>query len=75
MKRGVLNCKGVVSEELFINQIQPIFRDPTYLKIVQRFEERKQAPYSIHQVALMGASEGKGVGEWFGPNTVAQVLK
>ncbi|XP_041973175.1 cysteine protease ATG4B [Aricia agestis] len=53
----------------------PDTRDPTYLKIVQRFEERKQAPYSIHQVALMGASEGKAVGQWFGPNTVAQVLK
>lgn len=23
----------------------------------------------------MGASEGKEVGQWFGPNTVAQVLK
>ncbi|VVC90346.1 cysteine protease ATG4B [Leptidea sinapis] len=53
----------------------PETRDPTYLKIVQRFEERKQAPYSIHQVALMGASEGKDVGQWFGPNTIAQVLK
>ncbi|KOB77265.1 Uncharacterized protein OBRU01_04472 [Operophtera brumata] len=53
----------------------PETRDPTYLKIIQRFEERKQAPYSIHQVALMGASEGKEVGQWFGPNTVAQVLR
>ncbi|KAL4715162.1 hypothetical protein ACJJTC_012209 [Scirpophaga incertulas] len=53
----------------------PETRDPTYLKIIQRFEERKQAPFSIHQVALMGASEGKRVGEWFGPNTIAQVLK
>ncbi|CAH0749147.1 unnamed protein product [Diatraea saccharalis] len=53
----------------------PDTRDPTYLKIIQRFEERKQAPYSIHQVALMGASEGKEVGQWFGPNTIAQVLK
>ncbi|CAH0726535.1 unnamed protein product, partial [Brenthis ino] len=53
----------------------PETRDPTYLKIVQRFEERKQAPYSIHQVALMGACEGKEVGQWFGPNTIAQVLK
>ncbi|XP_013181032.1 PREDICTED: cysteine protease ATG4B [Papilio xuthus] len=53
----------------------PETRDPTYLKIIQRFEERKQAPYSIHQVALMGASEGKDVGQWFGPNTIAQVLK
>ncbi|CAG9567372.1 unnamed protein product [Danaus chrysippus] len=53
----------------------PETRDPTYLKIVQRLEERKQAPYSIHQVALMGACEGKEVGQWFGPNTIAQVLK
>lgn len=53
----------------------PETRDPTYLKIVQRFEDRKLAPYSIHQVALMGASEGKEVGQWFGPNTVAQVIK
>ncbi|KAG7311683.1 hypothetical protein JYU34_002736 [Plutella xylostella] len=53
----------------------PETRDPTYLKIIQRFEERKQAPYSIHQVALMGACEGKDVGQWFGPNTIAQVLR
>jgi len=25
--------------------------------------------------ASMGVSEGKSVGEWFGPNTVAQVLR
>ena len=26
-------------------------------------------------LASMGVSEGKAVGEWFGPNTVAQVLR
>ena len=25
--------------------------------------------------ASMGESEGKAVGQWFGPNTIAQVLK
>lgn len=50
-------------------------KDPVYLKILRRFEDRRQAPYSIHQIAQMGASEGKDVGQWFGPNTVAQVLK
>ena len=25
--------------------------------------------------ASMGATEGKSVGEWFGPNTIAHVLK
>lgn len=50
-------------------------KDPIYLKILHKFEDKRQAPFSIHQIALMGASEGKNVGEWFGPNTVAQVLK
>ncbi|XP_046676388.1 cysteine protease ATG4B-like [Homalodisca vitripennis] len=50
-------------------------RDRTYLRILRMFEDRRTAPYSIHQIALMGASEGKQVGEWFGPNTVAQVLR
>nr|CAI5869646.1 unnamed protein product [Callosobruchus analis] len=53
----------------------PQTRDPTYLKILKKFQEMRPAPYSIHQIALMGASLGKSVGQWFGPNTVAQVLK
>ncbi|XP_039279999.1 cysteine protease ATG4B isoform X2 [Nilaparvata lugens] len=53
----------------------PGTRDRTYLKILRMFEDRRTAPYSIHQIALTGASEGKEVGEWFGPNTVAQVLR
>ncbi|XP_058815447.1 cysteine protease ATG4B [Topomyia yanbarensis] len=54
----------------------PETRDPTYLKIVNRFEDNKQAPFSLHQIAMTGeSSEEKRVGEWFGPNTVAQVLK
>ncbi|KAG8036548.1 hypothetical protein G9C98_003870 [Cotesia typhae] len=50
-------------------------KDSTYLKILSRFEDRRTAPFSIHQIALMGATEGKEVGQWFGPNTIAQVLK
>lgn len=47
-----------------------------YRKILMLFADIKTAPYSIHQIALMGMSEeDKNVGEWFGPNTVAQVLK
>lgn len=46
-----------------------------YRRILKLFADQKTAPYSIHQIALMGACEGKEVGEWFGPNTVAQVLK
>ncbi|XP_012275212.1 cysteine protease ATG4B isoform X2 [Orussus abietinus] len=53
----------------------PETRDSTYLKILSKFEDRRGSPFSIHQIALMGASVGKEVGQWFGPNTVAQVLK
>ena len=51
------------------------YRDPTYLKIVNRFEDNRKNPFSVHTIALMGDSEDKKVGEWFGPNTVSQVLK
>ncbi|XP_034196057.1 autophagy-related 4a isoform X1 [Osmia lignaria lignaria] len=56
-------------------QWTPETRNSTYLKILERFEDRRTAPFSIHQIASMGASEGKEVGQWFGPNTIAQVLK
>ena len=29
----------------------------------------------IFQIAAMGVSEGKPIGSWFGPNTIAQVLR
>lgn len=53
----------------------PETKNSTYLKILSRFEDKRAAAFSIHQIALMGASEGKEVGQWFGPNTIAQVLK
>ncbi|XP_061454988.1 cysteine protease ATG4A isoform X1 [Rhineura floridana] len=46
-----------------------------YHKILHCFLDRKDCCYSIHQMAQMGVGEGKSIGEWFGPNTVAQVLK
>ncbi|EFN74681.1 Cysteine protease ATG4B [Camponotus floridanus] len=56
-------------------QWMPETKNSTYLKILSRFEDKRAAAFSIHQIALMGASEGKEVGQWFGPNTIAQVLK
>ncbi|XP_001356996.1 cysteine protease ATG4B [Drosophila pseudoobscura] len=53
----------------------PECQDATYLKIVNRFEDVRKSYYSIHQIALMGESQNKAVGEWLGPNTVAQILK
>lgn len=46
-----------------------------YLRILSLFQDNKSSPYSIHQIASMGATEGKPIGNWFGPNTIAQVLK
>ncbi|PIO38054.1 hypothetical protein AB205_0207690, partial [Aquarana catesbeiana] len=46
-----------------------------YNQILQCFLDRKNSCYSIHQMAQMGVGEGKSIGEWYGPNTVAQVLK
>ncbi|RWS04147.1 cysteine peptidase 2 family C54 protein-like protein [Dinothrombium tinctorium] len=46
-----------------------------YFRLLNLFLDKKNSPYSIHQIAQMGASEGKPVGQWFGPNTIAQALK
>ncbi|XP_063058533.1 cysteine protease ATG4A [Engraulis encrasicolus] len=46
-----------------------------YHRILHCFLDRKDSCYSIHQMAQMGVGEGKSVGEWYGPNTVAQVLR
>lgn len=53
----------------------PVDQKEKYLKILNLFQDKKTSTYSIHQLAQMGVSEGKEVGQWFGPNTVAQVLK
>ena len=51
-------------------------RDPGYLGVVELFQDLETAPYSVHRIALMGESvDRKPVGTWFGPNTVAQVLR
>ncbi|KAK2858083.1 hypothetical protein Q7C36_006002 [Tachysurus vachellii] len=46
-----------------------------YLNILNAFIDKKDSYYSIHQIAQMGVGEGKSIGQWYGPNTVAQVLK
>uniref|UniRef100_A0A8C7ZIE1 Cysteine protease n=1 Tax=Oryzias sinensis TaxID=183150 RepID=A0A8C7ZIE1_9TELE len=46
-----------------------------YVSILNAFIDKKDSYYSIHQIAQMGVGEGKPIGQWYGPNTVAQVLK
>jgi len=51
-------------------------KEEVYIKVMEKFMDIKSAQYSIHQISLMGESlDGKPVGTWFGPNTVAQVLR
>lgn len=46
-----------------------------YLSILTAFLDKKNSYFSIHQIAQMGVGEGKYIGQWYGPNTVAQVLR
>lgn len=78
----MLRCGQMVIGQAMINLHlgrdwlwEPETKDSTYLKILKKFEDSRKAPFSIHQIASMGVAEGKEIGQWFGPNTVAQVLK
>lgn len=46
-----------------------------YAKILKLFQDKEECPYSIHNIVRTGKLEGKVIGEWFGPNTIAQALK
>jgi cysteine protease ATG4 len=51
-------------------------RDTKYLEILSLFADEPTAPLSIHQFASTGAEDGgKAVGQWYGPNTVAHVVR
>lgn len=72
----MVTAEALVRHHLGRNwQWDPRRPDPTFNRILKMFEDKKNAIYSIHQIAQMGVSEGKEVGQWFGPNTVAQVLR
>uniref|UniRef100_A0A915CSF9 Cysteine protease n=1 Tax=Ditylenchus dipsaci TaxID=166011 RepID=A0A915CSF9_9BILA len=49
--------------------------DVNYRRLLAMFQDNRDSLFSIHQIAQMGVSEGKALGEWLGPNTIAQVLK
>lgn len=46
-----------------------------YSKIIANFLDTPKAPFSIHRIAERGEKLDKRIGQWFGPNTIAQVLK
>uniref|UniRef100_A0AC35FY84 Cysteine protease n=1 Tax=Panagrolaimus sp. PS1159 TaxID=55785 RepID=A0AC35FY84_9BILA len=49
--------------------------DEKYRRLLRMFQDKRTSLFSLHQIAQMGVSEKKALGEWFGPNTIAQVLK
>ncbi|CAG0893606.1 unnamed protein product [Darwinula stevensoni] len=70
-------CEALVSHRLGRTwQWKQGAKNPDYFKIINLILDRRDSPFSIHQMALMGASEAqRPVGEWYGPNTVAHILR
>lgn len=51
-------------------------QDPTYLHIVNRFEDQPDAPFSFHKISEIGQQDmNKKISDWFSPNEISQVLK
>ena len=46
-----------------------------YAQIIAMFLDSNASPYSIHKIATAGLMLEKQIGDWFGPNTIAHVLK
>lgn len=46
-----------------------------YIKILKLFQDKVTSPYSIHNLVKIDQQDGKNIGDWFGPNTIAQALK
>lgn len=58
-------------------QIFSTTEDHIHRKIVRWFGDQlsKASPFSIHKLVELGKRNGKKVGEWYGPGSVAHVLK
>jgi len=48
---------------------------PKYYEIIQKFRDHPNAPYSLHNLALVGEQQGKSIGDWYGPSTVSVALR
>ena len=51
------------------------YSDPPYFNILRKFLDVRDSEYSLQMIALQGADFGRQVGQWFGPNNVAQAIK
>ncbi|KAL7020612.1 hypothetical protein ACKWTF_011587 [Chironomus riparius] len=59
------------------SQLSQTTEDHIHRKILRWFgdQESKTSPFSIHKMVELGKKNGKKVGEWYGPGSVAHVLK
>lgn len=46
-----------------------------HLRTLKLFADESSAPYSMHKIVSVGVTLGKKVGEWYGPTTIASVLR
>eukprot|EP01137_Pigoraptor_chileana_P022013 Opistho-2@86444 len=63
---------GTLSRAWRISERQP---SPEYLRIASLFMDTPESAFSIHRVAEKGAKFDKSIGQWFGPTTMAQVIR
>lgn len=80
----MMRCGQMMLAEAYLRFFHPAGRyfrwrskvtDSVYWEILNMFIDRRHSSYSIQQIVQMGNSEGKTIGQWFGPNTIAQVLR
>ncbi|KAG5453180.1 Cysteine protease atg4b [Clonorchis sinensis] len=53
----------------------PGCQDEAYCRLRRMFQDHKSSLYSIQNITMLGMALDKPIGSWFGPNTVAQVIK
>jgi cysteine protease ATG4 len=44
-------------------------------EIINLVYDSQDSPYSIHKIAQFGTKFSTGIGEWFGPTTISNVLQ
>lgn len=53
----------------------PGCRNESYSLLRRMFQDQRSSLYSIQNITTLGLAVDKPIGSWFGPNTVAQIIK
>lgn len=59
------------------SQVYTTAEDHIHRKIIRWFgdQQSRNSPFSLHKLVELGKKNGKKIGEWYGPGSVAHVLK